>query len=263
MAGGIHPPYNKLRKRGHSMIRKSKIKFIDSVRKIAGKAINRYSLIESEDSVLVALSGGKDSLVLLDILISRLKYIPIHYHIYAAHINIEGIPKKVDIDYLSSFCRDLQVPFFYKHVTIKRGINSGKSPCFVCSWNKRKELFLLAKELGCNKVAFGHHLDDIVETLLMNMTLHGKFTTMPPKLSMFKGNLFIIRPLALLTGAEISRYAKLKQLRYTEDECEFGDNTKREEIKKILYELKKVSGKAKKNIFNSMSNIDLEYLAQG
>jgi tRNA 2-thiocytidine biosynthesis protein TtcA len=245
------------------MIPKSKSKFIDSVRKIAGKAINRYSLIESEDSVLVALSGGKDSLVLLDILISRLKYIPVHYQIYAAHINIEGIPKKVDIDYLSSFCRDLQVPFFYKHITMKRSIDSGKSPCFVCSWNRRKELFLLAKELGCKKIAFGHHLDDIVETLLMNMTLHGKFTTMPPKLSMFKGNLYIIRPLALLTDAEISRYAKLKELQYTVDECEFGDNTKREEIKKILYELKKVSGKAKKNIFNSMSNIDFEYLAQG
>jgi tRNA 2-thiocytidine biosynthesis protein TtcA len=243
------------------MIPKSEIKYLDKVRKIAGKAINRYNLIESDDGILVALSGGKDSLVLLDILTSRLKYIPAHYHLYAAHISIEGIPQKADIDYLSSFCKGLKVPFIYKHITLQRGINSGKSPCFVCSRNRRNELFTLAKELGCKKIAFGHHMDDIVETLLMNMTLHGKFSTMPPKLSMFKGNLYIIRPLTLLTDAEIVRYANLKQFSYAEDICEFGDNSKREEIKRVLYGLKKVYKKAKKNIFNSMSNIDSEYLA--
>lgn len=242
------------------MIPKSKTKYLDKIRKIAGKAINRYNLIESGDGILVALSGGKDSLVLLDILSSRLQYIPAHYHLYAVHIAIEGIPQKADIDYLSSFCEDLRVPFIYKHITLQRGINSGKSPCFVCSWNRRKELFTLAKELGCKKIAFGHHMDDIVETLLMNMTLHGKFSTMPSKLSMFKGNLFIIRPLTLLTDAEISRYAKLKQFTYVEEICEFGDNSKREEIRKVLHGLQRVHKKAKKNIFNSMSNIDSEYL---
>ncbi len=238
----------------------SQRKYLDHIRKVAGKAINSYTLIEPDDNILVALSGGKDSLVLLDILSSRLRFIPINYTLHAAYVNVEIISPNADMSYLSSFCRDLNVPFHHKTITLDRHPGSKKSSCFVCSWNRRKELFLMADALGCTKIAFGHHLDDIVETLIMNMTLHGKFSTMPVKLSMFNGALFIIRPLALLTGEEINRYAQLKQFKHLENRCEFGDTSKREEAKKIIREMERIHRKAKWNIFHSMSNINTEYL---
>lgn len=242
------------------MLNNTEKKFINQVRRIAGKAINQHSLLLSEDRVLVALSGGKDSLVLLDTITERLKYIPIRYNVCAAHIIAENMPSKANIEYLNQFCQERGVALYIRSFSMDIGPENLKSPCFVCSWHRRKELFKLMNELKFNRLALGHHMDDLIETMLMNMTIHGKISTMPIRLPMFGGEFDIIRPLAYLKEYEINRYCRLKGFYVGETSCPYGEKSKRAEIKKIIKELKKISLHATENLFASASNIDPDYL---
>ena len=162
-----------------------------------GKASVEFRLIEDGDKILVGLSGGKDSLCLLELLAKRSRVHRPQFSVEAAHIRMENIHYETDASYLQSFCDKLGVPL---HVITTRlsppTTQAKKKPmCFLCSWQRRKQLFNLAQELGCNKIALGHHQDDIIHTALMNLTFQGHFSTMPAKLRMRKMPLTIIRPL--------------------------------------------------------------------
>lgn len=234
--------------------------FVQKVRQTAGKAINSYNMIEANEKILVAVSGGKDSLALLEILSSRRKYLPIHYELHAAHIITEDVPYQIDVEWLQQFCNDLDVTLHL--VTTRANLETAgkKKPCFACSKNRRKELFQLSNRLGMNRLAFGHHLDDAVETLVMNMAQHANISSIPPSLSMFEGKIHIIRPLTLLTNDEMKRYASLMGFPSLKQECPYEDHTIRKKARDIVEQMTEINPKARFNLFNSMGNIDMEYL---
>jgi tRNA(Ile)-lysidine synthase TilS/MesJ len=135
-----------------------------------------------------------------------------------------------------------------------------KSPCFLCSWQRRKALFEVAKQHKSNIIALGHHQDDMVETLLMNMAFQGAMASMPPKLTMEKFEMNIIRPFALLTEDDMKRYSEIKGFRPAIKNCPYETGSFRAEIKKIVSELAQLNPKVRSSIFAAMQNIKEEYL---
>ena len=153
---------------------------------------------------MIGLSGGKDSLALVELLGSRQKIYKPKFSVVAAHISLENMPYQSDLDYLESFCREHGVEFVHGVSAFDpEARDKRKSTCFLCSWTRRKRMFELADELQCNKIALGHHQDDMLETLLMNQIFQGSFATMPPKLKMDKFDMTIIRPMAFISEAEL------------------------------------------------------------
>ena len=142
------------------------------------KGMVKYRLIEDGDKILVGLSGGKDSLALLELLAKRSRILKPRFTVMAVHIGMTNIPYQSDLEYLKNYAEGLGVPFVYFETSFDLSTDTRKSPCFLCSWNRRKALFTVAKEHGCTKIALGHHMDDILETLLMNITFQGAFGTM-------------------------------------------------------------------------------------
>ena len=149
------------------------------------KAMAAYHLIEDDDKILVGLSGGKDSLLLTELLAKRACIQHPRFKVEAIHVRMENIQYQTDTSYLEQFCSALDVPLHVVTTSFEVGnahsedLRKQKQPCFLCSWNRRKQLFNLAQELGCNKIALGHHQDDIIHTALMNLTYQAHFATSP------------------------------------------------------------------------------------
>ena len=165
------------------------------------KAIYDFGLINDGDKILIGLSGGKDSLALTELLAKQQKIAVPSFTIIATHVSLDNIPYQSDIEFLSDFCnkRNIEFKHIKTHFEPANDKNKDeKTPCFFCSWSRRKALFDIAKKLSCNKIALGHHQDDIIETLLLNMIFQSSISTMPPMLKMKKFDITIIRPLCLL-----------------------------------------------------------------
>ncbi len=233
---------------------------IKRVRSKIGTAIKKYQLIEKDDKIIVGLSGGKDSFILLESLVYFKQKAPLKFDLHAVHINIENIPYETNSDYLKEFCSELDVPLYVRNITFDPKSESEKSVCFQCSWNRRKELFAIAKELNCSKMALGHHKDDIVETLLMNMCFQGTISTMPPKMSMSKWAFHIIRPLAIVAEAEIKQIFDIRNYKKQKKLCPYENKTMRNTIRMALNDLEKIQPNVRNNIFKSMGNVMDEYL---
>jgi tRNA(Ile)-lysidine synthetase-like protein len=235
-------------------------KYIDNIHKRIGRIIYKYKLIEKNDKILVALSGGKDSIILLESLVNRKKYLPFQFELHACFVFFSDIGYTVDKNYLQKFCNDLKVPFTIKEDTLNIKEESKKDYCFYCSWKRRKILFDLAGKLKCTKIAFGHHLDDAVETLFLNMFFHASISSLPYKLQMFNGKIEIIRPLLKMQEKELEKYSKLKKYKKEDNHCPYQDENKRKKIKSLLSELERLYPKFKINVFKSMDNIYTGYL---
>jgi len=225
-----------------------------------GTTMRDHALLEEGDHVLVGLSGGKDSMILLEALMERKSAVPFDFKVTAAHIEAEGIGYQIDKDKLSLFCKNLGVPLHYKTIEPDLEKDSTKTACFICSWNRRKELFILAKELNCNKLALGHHRNDAVETLLLNMIYHGNISSIPYALNMFEGQLKLIRPLMDLDERMLDEYAGLNDLVKVEKSCPHEDSTQRNRIAQLIKQIEGIHGKAPYNMFKSMDKIFTEYL---
>jgi len=183
-------------------------KLFSKISKKVGQVIVEKKLIEPNDKVLVGLSGGKDSYLLLEILADRKKHMPFPIELFAVHVVVKEAGYKNDLDFMRSFCTQLSVPFYLIETNVDFNRDSKKSPCYVCSWHRRKQIFNLSKEINCNKLAFGHHIDDALQTLLLNMVYHGSISSMPFKLSMFDGRMDLIRPLLEIHEETISQYSQ-------------------------------------------------------
>ena len=211
--------------------------------------------------MLIGLSGGKDSIILAHALASRKHVIPFDYKIFAAHVRVKNLKNEVDIDFLRSFCENLNIEFHLIEIEVDFEKDKRISPCFVCSWNRRAELFKLTNTLNCNKLALGHHLGDAAETLIMNMVYNAEISSMPYKVSMFKGRFEIIRPMLDIEEEKLVKYADLMNFHGKETKkCPFGDNSKRETVKKLIENLQEHNKNAKRNIYKSMFKIIPEYL---
>lgn len=233
---------------------------ISVVLKKVGRALGDYNMLSNDDKILVCVSGGKDSLTLLDTMLLKKRSLPICYKIYAVYVDFGFNGDKEYLRKLEDYFKSLSIEYYFinKELPNNNGIN-----CFWCSWNRRKEIFLLAKKLGCNKVAFGHTLDDVVVTFLMNLFYHGEISTMPPILKMFSGEITLIRPLVYLTSEETTRYVEYRELPVNKHVCPYYNDGKlkhREYLNRLLKDLQEYWPNIKKNIFNSLKKIRKEYL---
>jgi tRNA(Ile)-lysidine synthase TilS/MesJ len=243
-----------------SALSKYQNRHIEFVKNKVAKALMDYKLVSKGDKVLAAISGGKDSLVMLEALAAVRNFDFVDFDLEALHIDVKDVPYAVDLDFLTAFCKKLGVKLNF--VRLKADIeNRGKkSPCFVCSWSRRKALFTYTQENHFQKLALGHHLDDAVETLLINMAYHGNIASMPAKLSMFDDTFQLIRPLILLTNKDTSEFANIRNYPPLKQACPFEDTTKRTTARKLIQQLEDIHPRARLNLFRSMGNIDEAYL---
>ena len=226
------------------------------------KAIWDYGLISDGDRVLVGLSGGKDSLALVDLLGRRSKIFRPRFELVVAHVVMTNIPYRSDLDYLRSVAEEHDLPFIVYETRFDPSTDTRKSPCFLCSWTRRKVLFEIAKEHGCGKIALGHHQDDLLETLLMNLVYQGSFGTMPPRLRMDKFEMEIIRPLCLVKERELACFAQWKGFRKQLETCPYESGSRRADVKKLLEKLSDINPEARYSLWRSMTNIQEKYLPQ-
>ena len=224
------------------------------------KACADYGLIADGDHILIGLSGGKDSLALVELLGRRAAIYKPRFTVTALHVRVKERDYQTDLSYLESFCAEAGVPLVVRDVEIGEG--EVENPCFLCAWYRRKTLFNVAQELGCNKIAFGHHKDDIVQTLLMNLIYQGAFATMPPILRMDKMPIQIIRPLCLIEEADLIRYAELRGYEKQIKLCPFEHVSARTKVKDLLEQIKALNPEALDTIYNAMTNIKPDYLPQ-
>ena len=230
-------------------------KFQWRVTKEVGRAIHEYSMIRDGDRVLVGLSGGKDSTSLLKILHDRKRWLPIDYRLVGVHvIGMGPCMDKVDREGLEAYTESLGIDFHVLRVDASEP-EPGKSRCWWCTWNRRKVLFQACRDLGCNKLALAHHMDDIVETLLMNMFWHGEISTMPPKVDMFGGEVTLIRPLAFVTESRMARFARESGFPLKLHTCAMGAMTERGYVKQLVRDVSRECPKLKTNLFRAMSRI--------
>ena len=224
-----------------------------------------YHLIDDGDRILVGLSGGKDSLLLTELLANRAKIDHPRFSVEALHVRMENIHYETDTSYLQAFCDDLNVRLHVKTTSFEvldessiSNIQSSikrkqKQPWFLCSWMRRKEMFNLAQELGCNKIALGHHQDDMLHTALMNLTFQGRFDTMPARLKMHKMPLTIIRPLCLIEEADIKAYAEMKGYQKQKKICPYETNSHRTDIKRLYDEIEQINPEARYSIWRALN----------
>lgn len=234
--------------------------FMRSFFRKAGKAIYDYNLIEDGDRILVGVSGGKDSLALLEVLALRAKDPKNNYTVVAAHIGVENVAYEVDSDYIQKLCDSLGVELICRTIKTEVREDSKKPVCFICSWNRRKELFQIAKEKECNKLALGHHRDDAIESLLMSMMFNGTIASMPPRLEMFDGTFTLIRPFIYLSNNETLKYAAFRQFKKQKKNCPHERATNREAVHQIIGQMESLSPHVRENLFAAMKNIQQEYL---
>lgn len=216
------------------------------------RAMRNYHLIDDGDYILIALSGGKDSLCLLDLLAMRQRIFMPRFKIEAVHVRMENIAYETDTRYLENFCRQRNVHLHVVNTSFDASTDKRKSPCFLCSWNRRKQMFNLAQELGCNKIALGHHMDDLIHTALMNECFQGRFDTMPVSLRMKKMPLTIIRPLCLCHEVDIKAYAEQQDYRKQQKICPYEKESFRTDIQHIFQQMESLNPEARYSIWNAL-----------
>lgn len=214
------------------------------------KAFATYHLLEDDDYVLVGLSGGKDSLCLLEMLAKRAKIDHPRFRVEAVHVRMENISYETSTAYLEQFCRDLDVPLHI--ITTRFEPSDKKPPCFLCSWYRRKEIFNLAQKLGCNKIALGHHQDDLLHTCLMNQFYQGRFDTMPALLKMRKMPLSIIRPLCMVEEVDIQRYAELRDYEKQVKLCPYETDSHRDDMRALFNQIQQQNPEARHSLWNAI-----------
>jgi len=235
-----------------------------NLRRDVGRAIVDFNMIEDGDLVMVCISGGKDSYTLLNILQSLQKYAPIKFRIHAVNLDQKqpGFPEHVLPQYLEELQIDYKIIEQDTYSIVKKKIPEGKTYCGLCSRLRRGILYNYAESLGADKIALGHHRDDIVETLFLNMFYGGNLSAMPPKLLSDDKRNIVIRPLAYCKELEIDRYAKLMNFPIIPcDLCGSQDHLQRQSIKSMLRQWDKKNPGRIESIFRSITNISLSQLA--
>lgn len=234
------------------------------LRRETGKAIADFNMIEEGDKVMVCLSGGKDSFTMLDILLSLQKSAPVNFELVAVNLDQKqpGFPEHVLPEYLKS----IEVPFHIlerdTYSIVQEKVPDGKTTCGICSRLRRSTIYAFADQIGANKVALGHHRDDIIETLFLNMFYGGKLKAMPPKLLSDSKTNILIRPLAYCRESDIERFAQYQGYPIIPcNLCGSQENLQRQAIKAMCRDWEKQFPGRIENIFRSMSNVSLSQLS--
>ena len=234
------------------------------LRRNVGRAIADFNMIEDGDKVMCCLSGGKDSYAMLDILLNLQKHAPISFGIIAVNLDQKqpGFPEHVLPEYLSALGVEYYVVERDTYSVVKEKVPEGKTTCGLCSRLRRGILYDFAVEHGCNKIALGHHRDDIMETLFLNMFYGGKMKAMPPKLKSDDGRNIVIRPLAYCREKDIERYASIREFPIIPcNLCGSQENLQRQNIKMMLQDWDKKHPGRLENMFQALQNVLPSHLA--
>ena len=233
-------------------------KLVKKLCRLTGQAVSDFNMIEEGDKVMVCVSGGKDSYAMLDILLKLRERAPIHFDLIAVNLDQKqpGFPEEVLPNYLSH----LQVPFHIEeqdtYSIVKRVIPDGKTTCGLCSRLRRGILYRVADELGATKIALGHHREDILETLLLNMFYGGQLKSMPPKLQSDDGKHIVIRPLAYVPEKYLERYAKDQEFPIIPcNLCGSQPNLQRNAMKDLLKQWEKQHPGRVESLFKSLTHV--------
>ena len=239
-------------------------KLAKRLRRQVGQAIADYNMIEDGDRIMVCLSGGKDSYTLLDILRQLKAKAPVHFELVAVHLD----QKQPDYDpqILPIYLRSIDQPFEIleqdTYSVVKRVIPEGKTMCGLCSRLRRGALYTHAERAGFTKIALGHHRDDMVETLFLNMFHHSRLKAMPPKLRSDDGKHVLIRPLAYCKEADIAEYAEAKGFPIMPcNLCGSQETLQRKAIKQMLHEWERKHPGRSENVFRSLTSVAPSQLA--
>ncbi len=242
----------------------SMIKLEKKLRGKVGKAIADYTMIEESDVVMAAISGGKDSFAMLDILLKLQKAAPINFKIIAVNLDQKqpGFPEHILPEYFES----LDIPYYVvdkdTYSIVKEKVPEGKTTCSLCSRLRRGTLYSFAEKIGATKIALGHHMDDIVETLFLNMFHGARLKSMPPKLRSDDGRNTIIRPLAYCREKDLIEFAELRDYPIIPcNLCGSQENLQRQNIKAMLSQWDTASPNRIENIFKSLKNVSPSQLA--
>lgn len=228
-----------------------------------GRAIGDYNMIEEGDTIMVCMSGGKDSYTLLEILLTLQKRAPINFRLIAMNLDQKqpGFPAHILPDYFKSLGIEYRVETQDTYSIVKEKVPEGKTTCSLCSRLRRGIIYRVAGELGANKIALGHHRDDMIETLFLNIFFGGKLKAMPPKLVTDKGDHVVIRPLAYCAEKDIASFARtLKFPIIPCNLCGAQENLQRQNIKEMLTAWERQYPGRSQSIFTAMQNVKSSHL---
>ena len=234
------------------------------LRRNAGRAISDYAMIEDGDRIMVCLSGGKDSYAMLDILLGLQHNAPIKFELVAVNMDQKqpNFPAQVLPGYLDTLGIEYHVVEKDTYSVVKDKIPEGKTTCGLCSRLRRGTLYAFAEKIGASKIALGHHRDDIVETLFLNLFYGGRLAAMPPKLRADDGRNVVIRPLAYCRERDLEKYARIREFPLIPcDLCGSQENLQRQQVKAMLAEWEKTSPGRTNNIFRALQNVAPSQLA--
>ena len=234
------------------------------LRRQVGRAIADYNMIEAGDRVMVCLSGGKDSYTLLDLLLALQKKAPVRFELVPVHLDQKqpGYPPEVLPEYLRTLGLEYHILEQDTYSVVQRVVPAGKTTCGLCSRLRRGILYTFARNHGITKIALGHHRDDIVETLFLNMFFGSRLKAMPPKLRSDDGDNIVIRPLAYCREADIERYAAARAFPIIPcNLCGSQENLQRKHIKQMLAAWERESPGRVENVFRSLQNVTSSHLA--
>lgn len=216
------------------------------------RACAEYHLLEDGDRVLVALSGGKDSLELVRLMARQARIHKPRIMVAAVHVVMDNIPYETERSYIERFCKDEGIVLHILHSSFDESTDKRKTHCFLCSWNRRKTIFNYATEHGYNKVALGHHMDDFLVTALMNMTFEGTFSSMRPAMPMRHYPITVIRPLCLVHEEMIKKVAMSEGFLDQKTHCPYEQETKRTALTDVFHQLEQLNSEARYSMWRAL-----------
>ena len=222
------------------------------------QSIQRYGMIAENDAIAVGLSGGKDSLCLLMGLAALRRFYPLPFTLHAIHVDVgAGMPQE-DIHRMSDFCAKLDVPFHHVRTDIYQIVfleRQEKNPCSLCAKMRKGALNAKALELGCSKIAYAHHQDDFIETLMMNLLLEGRCDCFPPMTQLDKTGLQVIRPMLLVKERDVIGFTHRNALPVVKNPCPADGQTRREDVKQFIRDSRAQFPRIRESLFSAVTGL--------
>lgn len=232
------------------------IKLHKKLLRLVGEAVREFSLIETGDHLLLGLSGGKDSLAMLDLLGEMRRHSAMHFELEALHVRINGVDYLSDTTYLKEKTAHWEVPLHVETIDLEQDRKAGRTPCFLCAWNRRKVFFSRAQQWGFNKIALGHHREDILKTSLMNLIFNGSFSTMPVRLRMRKFPISIIRPLAKIPEEYLQKWAEIQDYKPVTKVCPNDKLSNRTSVETVSEAMRRLNKDFPHSLWHALAKAD-------